>query len=147
MHQSAMAKVGQVLNQLWTACGIAACAHYDVEAFESVGTYSAAKMLVRETQRDRTLENTASGVAKATGLRDPTLPDKDRRALIETLLLGPTTSKQMHKALLLAGLFVLSFSLEARGATTRGLQWSYHSIRRFTAMFSTGDIDVLCTYM
>jgi len=53
----------------------------------------------------------------------------------------------MHKALLLAGLFVLSFSLEARGATTRGLQWSDHSIRRFTAMFSTGDIDVLCTYM
>jgi len=93
MHRRATAKVVQVLNQLWTACGCAAFARYDVEAFESVGTYSAAHLLVGETQRNRTLENKASGVAKATGLRDPDLPDKDRRALIEKPLLGPTTSK------------------------------------------------------
>jgi len=53
----------------------------------------------------------------------------------------------MHRTQLLAGLFVLSFSLEARGAKTRGLEWSDRSTRRFTAMFSTGDIDVLCTYV
>jgi len=149
MHQSALAKVGLIFNQLWTACGCADCARYDVEAYASVGTYGAANVLVSETQRNRTLENTASGVAKATGLRDPTLPDKDRRALIETMLLRPTTSKQMQKALLLAGLFVLSFSLEARGATTRGLEWSDHAVRRFPAMFGTGgeDVDVLCTYV
>jgi len=147
MHQNAMAKVGQVCNQLWTACGCAACARYDVEAFHSFGTYSAANLLVRETQRNRTLKNTASGISKATRLRDPTLPDKDRRALIESLFLSPTTSTQMYKALLLAGLFVLSFSLEARGATTRGLEWSHRSIRRFTAMFCTGDVGILCTYV
>ena len=85
--------------------------------------------MVSETQRNRTLENTASGSAKATGLRDPTLPDKERRAMIETLLLSPTTSKRMHKSLLLAVLFFLSFSLEARGATARGLEWIYHAVR------------------
>ena len=149
MHQSALAKVGLIFNQLWTACGCAACARYDVEAYASVGTYSAANLLFSETQRKRTLENTASGVAKATGLRDPTLPDRDRRTLIETILLRPTTTKQMQKALLLAGLFVLSFSLEARGATTRGLEWSDHAVRRFPAMFGTGGdaVDVLCTYV
>jgi len=149
MHQSALAKVGLIFNQLWTAWGCADCAFYDVESHASVGTYGAANVLVSETQRNRTLENTSSGVAKATGLRDPTLPDKDRRALIETMLLRPTTSKQMQKALLLAGLFVLSFSLEARGATTRGLEWSDHAVRRFPAMFGTGgdDVDALCTYV
>jgi len=149
MHQSAMAKVGQVFNQLWTARGCAECARYDVKAFESVGTYSAANLLVSETQRNRTLQNTEFGVAKATGLRDPTLTDKDPRALIETLLLSPTNSKQMHQALLLASLFVLSFSLEARGATTRGLEWSDHAVRRFPAMFGTGgdSVDMLSTYV
>jgi len=82
-----------------------------VEAFECVGTDSSANLLVRETQRTRTLANTASGVTRATGLRDPTQPDKDRRALTETLLLSPTRTKKMHKALLLAGLLLLSFSL------------------------------------
>lgn len=149
MHQSAMAKVGQVFNLLWTACGCAECARYDVKAFESVGTYSASNLSVSETQRTRTLETTESGVAKATGLRDPTLTDKDPRALIKPLLLSPTNSKQMHKALWLAGLFVLSFSLEARGETTRGLDWSDHAVRRFPAMFGTGgdSVDMLCTYV
>jgi len=149
MHQSAMANVCQDFNQLWTACGCSECARSDVKAFESVGPYSAANLLVSETQRNRTLENTESGVAKATGLRDPTLTDKDPRALIETLLLSPTNSKQMHKALLLADLFVLSFSLEARGATTRGLEWSDYAVRRFPAMFGTGgdSVYMLCTYV
>jgi len=80
-----------------------------VEAYASVGRYGAANVLVSEIQRNRMLENTASSVAKATVLRDPTLPDKDRRTLIETMFLRPTTSKQMQKALLLAGLFILSF--------------------------------------
>jgi len=79
MYQSAMVKVGQIFNQLRKACGCAACARCDVEAFEFVGTYSAASFLARETKRNRTFENTASGVAMAKGLRDPTLPDKDRR--------------------------------------------------------------------
>jgi len=147
MHQSAMAKVGLIFNQLWTACGCVDCARYDVEAYALVGTYNAANLVVSETQRNRTLENTVSGAAKATGLRDPTLPDKERRVLIETLLLSPTTSKRMHKSLLLAALFVLSFSLEARGATTRGLEWSDHAVRQFTAMFGTAGVDVLCTYV
>jgi len=147
MHQSALAKVGLMFNQLWTACGCADCARYDVEAYASVGTYGAANVQFSESQRNQTLENTGSGVAKATGLRYSTLPDKDRRALIETMLLRQTTSKQMQKELLLADLFVLSFSLEARGATTRGLEWSDHAVRGFQTMFCTGgdDVDVLCT--
>ena len=80
-----------------------------MEAYASVGSDGAANVLVSQIQRNQTLENTASSVPKATGLRDPTLPDKDRRTLIETMLLRLTTSNQMQKALLLAGLFILSF--------------------------------------
>jgi len=67
--------------------------------------------------------------------------------MIETLLLSPTTSKRMHKSLLLAALFFLSFSLEARGATAHGLEWSYHAVRQFPAMFGTAGVDALCTYI
>jgi len=93
VHHSATAKVGQALNQLWTAWGCAASARYDMEVFESFSTYSAANRLVRETQRNRKLYNTASGVAKATWLQNPTLPDMDHCELIETLFLSPTTIK------------------------------------------------------
>jgi len=66
-----------------------------------------------------------------------------------TFLLRLTTTKKMQKALLLAGTFFLSISLEARGATTRSLQWSDHAVRRFPQMSATGGdaADMLFTYI
>jgi len=149
MHQSALSKVGSIFNKLWTGCKCKQCAQYDVEPFESVGSYEAANLVVNQSKRQRFLENNAAGVAKAMGERDPTLPDAERRTMTEGLLLRAFTAEELKKHMLLSSLFLKTFSLEARGATARGLEWSDLSVRRFPSMFGTGGatVDVLCTYV
>jgi len=116
MEQRALSNVGLIFNQLWTPCGCEACVRYDVQAYVSARTYSAANLLVSKMERNRTSENTESGLEKVPDLRHPTLPDKDRRALSETTFLQPSTTTKIQKAVQMDGLSFLSFSLEARGA-------------------------------
>jgi len=108
-----------------------------------------------EIARERYLEATAAGVGKATGARDPALPEDVQLSMVKEMLLGPTTAIDFQAGLQLPALFVLAFSLEARGATTRGLTWSDLVIRHFTYMFSAEasrdgsrmPLDVLRTYV
>ena len=103
----------------------------------------------------RYLEATAAGVGKATGARDPALPDDVRLSMVKEMLLGPTRAMDFHAGLELSALFVLAFSLKARGATTRVLTWSDLVIRHFPSMFSAKasrdgsrmPLDVMCTYV
>jgi len=106
----------------------------------------AAKAVVDQCKRERYLEATALGVGKATGTRDPALPDDVRLPMVKEMLLGPTTAADFHSGLTTAALFVLSYCLEARGATTRGLRMSDMAMRVFPSMF-TKAVDVLCTYV
>jgi len=116
MEQRALSNVGLIFNQLWTPCGCETCVRYDVQAYASARTYSAAHLLVSKKERNRTSENTESGLEKVPDLWHPTLADKDRRALSETIFLQPSTTTKIQKAIQMDGLSFLSFSLEARGA-------------------------------
>ena len=149
MHESALAKVGSIFNKLWTGCKCAKFAEYDVEAYESVGNYEAANLVVQQSKRQRFLEYNAAGVSKAKGGRVPTLPDVERRTMTEGLLLRTVTGEELKKYMLFSSLFLETFSLEARGAAANGLEWSDLSVRRFPSMFEAGgaQVQVLCTYV
>jgi len=69
--------------------------------------------------------------------------------MTEGLLLRASTAEELKKHMLLSSLLLGTFSLEARGATARGLEWSDQSVRRFPSMFGAGGemIHVLCTYV
>ncbi|OSX79268.1 hypothetical protein BU14_0082s0033 [Porphyra umbilicalis] len=144
MHINALSKVASVINGLWSQCSCGSCSSFGADAFLTVGGCPAAKAVVEQCKRERYLKATALGVGKATGTRDPALPDDVRLPMVKETLLGPTSAADFHSGLITAALFVLSFSLEARGATTRGLRLSDMVMRNFPSMF-TKAVDVLCT--
>lgn len=148
-QQSALAKDASILNKLWTGCKYVSCVAYDEEAYESVGSYEPANLVVTWSKRQRFLEYNAADVAKAMGQRDPSLADAQRRTLVERMVLKATTKTDLHKSMMLGSLFNLSFSLPARGATARGLKVSDLAFKRFPSMFGVGGdtIDVLCSYI
>ena len=82
------------------------------------------------------------------GRRDPSVTEEQREEASRRLLLTPTTAAEYQLKSVLAGLFVFTFSLEARGGTARGVTWSDLAVGRFTATLSElgGPIYVLCTY-
>ncbi|KAK1864975.1 hypothetical protein I4F81_007511 [Pyropia yezoensis] len=91
----------------------------DVEAYDSVGSCEPAKLVVTQSKRQRVLEDNAAGVAKATGQRDPSLPNSQRRTLEERMVLKATTETDVYKSMMLGSLFSMSLFLKARGAKTR----------------------------
>lgn len=151
--QSAMAKVATVFNGLCSQCLCGACDAFRADTYLPAGGCRAAKAVVDQCARERYLEATAAGVGKATGARDPALPDDVRLSMVKEMLLGSTRAMEFHAGLELSALFLLAFSLEARGATMRGLTWSDLVIRHFPSMFSAKasrdgsrlPLDVLCT--
>jgi len=145
-HINALSKVASVFNGLWSQCSCESCSSFGADAFLSVGGCLAAKAVVEQCKRERYLEATALGVGKATGTRDPALPDGMRLPMVKEMLLGPTSAADFHSGLITAALFVLSFFLEARGATTRGLRLSDLVMRKFPSVV-TEAVDVLCTYV
>jgi len=68
---------------------------------------------------------------------------------VERQLFSPISKGVRSKFTLLAARFVLKFSLQAIGATERGVKRSNAAIRRFSAMRKSGSapIDMLCTYV
>jgi len=146
MHINALSKVASVFNELWSQCSCGSCGSFGADAFLSIGGCATAKAVVEQCKRERYLEETALGVGKATGTRDPALRNDVRLPMVKEMLLGPRSATDFHSGRITAALFVLSFCLEARGATTRGLRFSDTVMRNFPSMF-TKAVDVLCTYM
>lgn len=60
MHQCALAKVGLVLNMPFTGCKCAAYAAFEVEAYQSVGSYEPANLVVSQAKRPLFLEDNAA---------------------------------------------------------------------------------------
>jgi len=114
-----------------------------------VGSYAPARAVFNQRKREKVLEDHAAGSSKAVGRRDPSVTEEQREEASRRLLLTPTTAAEYQLKSVLAGLFVFTFSLDARGGTARGVTWSDLAVRRFTAMFSElgGPIYVLCTYI
>jgi len=65
------------------------------------------KAVVEQCKRERYLEETALGVGKATGTRDPALRNDVRLPRVKEMLLGPTSAADFHSGRITAALFVL----------------------------------------
>jgi len=122
---------------------------YDVEAYESVGSYEASNVVVNQFKRQRFLEYNAPGVSRAMGERDPTLPEVESRTMTEGLVLRAYTAEELKKHMLLSSVVLETFWLEALGGTARGLERSDLSMRRFPSMFGAGGemVHMPCTYI
>lgn len=100
----------------------------------------------------RMLQETAAGTARALGKRNPSLSDVQRRAVSQALLLQSTTAMTLHKDSFLNALWLMQFSLAARGATVRDFAWSIMAAHTFQGMFGgdegaeLANPDTLCAY-
>lgn len=151
-HLNALAKVANQYNPLWRSATCACCAAWGVDEYLSAGSFHAALSVVGRRKRERMLQESAAGTAKALGKRDPSLSDDQRRSVSQGLLLQPTTAMALHRHSLLNALWIVQFSLDARGATVRDLAWSDLAARTFPGMFGGGGgaapgPDVLCAYI
>lgn len=150
MHQHATAKVATLFNRLYTECVCRECERFKAPAYLSVGAFPAPKAVIDQSQRQRWLEDTAAGVGKATGTRDPALPEQMQMRMVQQQLRGPQIATEFNQGLILAALFVIPFSLGARKATARGLEWSDVVILQFSSMWHAAKsalTDVLCWYV
>jgi len=107
MHINALSKVASVFNELWSQCSCGSCGSFGADAFLSIGGCPAAKAVVEQCKRERYLEETALGVRKATGTRDPVLRNDVRLPMVKEMLLGPTSAADFHSGRITAALFVL----------------------------------------
>lgn len=146
---NALAKIGSLFNLPWTASSCDCCRRWRVDEFSSAGSFPPAVSVVGQRKREAVLQRQATGSNKAIGKRDAVITDAQRRDVVRELLLCPRTAVQFVLKSLISALFVMTFALEARGATARGLVWSDLALRKFEAMFSAGGqpVDVLCTYI
>lgn len=146
---NALSKIANTLSLLFRDATCECCSRWRLEEYASAGSYGPAVSVVKQRKREKVLEDQAAGASKALGRRDPSMSDEQREAAVRRLLLLPTSATQYRLKSLLAALFVLSFALEARGATSRGIVWSDLVVRHFPAMFSAAGkaLAVLCTYI
>lgn len=146
---NALAKIANTLSLLFRDATCECCSRWWLEEYASAGSHGQAVSAVKQRKREKVLEDQAAGASKALGRCDPSMSDEQREAAVRRLLLLPTTATQYRLKSLLAALFVLSFALEARGATSRGIVWSDLVVRHFPAMFSAAGkaLAVLCTYI
>lgn len=136
---NALAKVANQYNPLWRSAACPCCASWRADEFLSAGSFHAAISVVGRRKRERMLQETAAGTAKALGKRNPSLSDEQRRAVSQALLLQSTTAMALHKHSVLNALWLMQFSLEARGATVRDLAWSDMAVHTFPGMFGGGE--------
>lgn len=118
----------------------------------SADSFHAAISVSGRRKRERMLEETAAGTAKALEKRNPLLPEEQRRAISQALLLQFTATMALHKHSVLNALRLMQFSLDARGATVRDLAWSDMAVRTVPGMFGGGEgaamasPDTVCAY-
>lgn len=146
---NALAKIASTFNLLWRNSSCPCCSRWRVREYDSAGSFPPAVAVVKQRTREKVMENQAAGLNKALGKRDPAIADAQCREVVKRLLLLPETAGKVQLQSVLAALFVITFALEARGATARGLVWSDLAVRQFEAMFSASGeaLDVLCTYI
>lgn len=146
---NALSKIASTLNLLFRDATCECCSRWMREEYAPAGSYAPAVAVVKQRKREKVLQDQAVGASKALGRRNPSVTDAQREEVVRRLLLLPTTATQHRLKALLAALFVLCFSLEARGATARGVVWSDVVVRQFPAMFSANGkaLNVLCTYI
>lgn len=146
---NALSKIGSLFNLLWSASSCECCARWRVDEFFSAGSFRPAVSVVGQRRREAVLQRQATGSNKAIGQRDAAITDAQRRGVARELLLGARTAGQFLLKSLINALFIMTFALEARGATTRGLVWSDLALRKFEAMLSAGGeaLNVLCAYI
>jgi len=146
---NALAKIGNTLNLLWRDAKCSCFEWWRRDDYNSAGSYAPARAVFNQRKREKVLEDHAAGFSKAVGRRDPSVTEEQREEVSRRLLLTPTSPAAYQLKSVLAGLFVFTFSLDARGGTARGVAWSDLAVRQFPAIFSEvgGPIDVLCTYI
>ncbi|KAK1860159.1 hypothetical protein I4F81_002748 [Pyropia yezoensis] len=120
----------------------------DVDEYLSGGSFYAATAVVGRRKRDRMLQETSAGTAKAKGKRKPTVSDEQRRRVAKALL-ETVGSQEFQKLSRINAVYTLQFALEARGATARDLGLSDVAVHTFPGLFSAGgkDLEVLCFYI
>jgi len=145
---NALAKISNTFNLLWRHAKCACCEQWWRDEYDSVGSYAPARAVFNQCKREKVLDDHAAGSSKAVGRRDPSVTEEKREEASRRLLLTPTTAAEYQLKSVLAGLFVFTFSLEARGGTARGVTWSDLAVGRFTATLSDlgGPIYVLYTH-
>lgn len=145
---NALAKVSHLLNPLWRTATCACCRQWGVDEYLSGGSFYAATAVVGRRKRDRMLQETSAGTAKAKGKRKPTVSDEQRRRVAKALL-ETVGSQEFQKLSRINAVYTLQFALEARGATARDLGLSDVAVHTFPGLFSAGgkDLEVLCFYI
>lgn len=126
---NALSKIANTLNFLFRDATCECCSRWWREEYASAGSYGPAVSVVKQRKREKVLEDQAAGASKALGRRDPSMSDEQREDAVRRLLLFPTSATQHRLRALLAALFVLPFSLEARGTTARGIVCSDMVVR------------------
>ncbi|KAK1857401.1 hypothetical protein I4F81_000020 [Pyropia yezoensis] len=144
---NALSKIAKTLNVLFRDATCECCSRWWREEYASASSYELAVSVCKKRKREKVLEDHAAGASKTLGRRSPSLSDDQRKAAVRWLLLLPTSAMKHRLRALLASLFVLSFSLEARGATAHGIVWSDMVVRQLPAMFSAHGkaLDVFST--
>lgn len=146
---NALAKVANVFNPLWRLSTCQCCKKWSVDEYLSAGSFHAATAIVERRKRDRLMQETSAGSAKALGKRKQAVTDEQRRGVAQALLLRPTTAAEFQRLSRLNAVYTLQFALAARGATARDLAWSDIAVNTFPGMFCAGGKDqpVLCVYI
>jgi len=146
---NALAKVANVSNPLWRLATCPCCRKWSVTEYQSAGSFHAATAIVERRKRDRLLQETSAGAAKALGKRKQLVTDEQRRGVAQALLLRPTTAVEFQRLSRLNALYLLQFAMAARGATARDMAWSDIAVNTFPGMFTASGKDqpVLCFYV
>jgi len=66
---NALAKVANVCNPLWRLATCPCCRKWSVAEYQLAGSFHAATAIVERRKRDRLLQETSAGAAKALGKR------------------------------------------------------------------------------
>lgn len=146
---NALAKTANMCNPLWRLATCACCRKWSVPEYESAGSFHAGTAIVERRKRDRLLQETSAGSAKALGKRKQLVSDEQRRGVAQALLLRPTTAVEFQRLSRLNALYLLQFAMAARGATARDMTWSDIAVNTFPGMFPAGGKEqpVLCFYV
>jgi len=146
---NALAKVANVCNPLWRLATCPCCRKWSLAEYQSAGSFHAATAIVERRKRDRLLQETSAGSAKALGKQKQLVTDEQRRGVAQALLLRPTTAVEFQRLSRLNALYLLQFAMAARGATARDMAWSDIAVNTLPGMFTASGKDqpVLCFYV
>ena len=118
---NALAKIGNTVNLLWRDAKCSCCERWRRDDYNSAGSSAPAWVVFNQRRREKVLEDHGAGFSNAIGRRDPSVTEEQREEVSRSLLLTPTSPAAYRLKPVLAGLFVFTFSLDARGGTAGGV--------------------------